>query len=335
MHSRIIHVWIIVIFTFFLSSASGESMFIRGDVNQDASINLADAISLLGYICSTSDAPGCMDSADCNDDGAIDLADAITLLGSIFNSDILPEPVDKFDFDFTDDSLTCDVFLPSLLSSDDLIADYRFNGNAIDDSVYCNDGTVNGAVLVNDRHGNMNSAYEFDGIDDYLDVPDSTSLNPSYVTVSAWIKIDSFDRLLDNAQVIAKAHSYNLQLFNSKTIHANPESIRFVPFSMVPDEVPPDTGPNNIITGKWHHVVGTYDGTMASIYLDGNLKESLAFEASIPHPGDNLGMGIDLRGSTPNTWDGNWFKGYLDDVRIFNRALKAKEISTLYEIEKP
>ena len=55
--------------------------------------------------------------------------------------------------------------------SDGLVAYYPFNGNADDESGNGNHGTVNGATLTIDRFGNENSAYSFDGIDDYIDIP--------------------------------------------------------------------------------------------------------------------------------------------------------------------
>ena len=50
-----------------------------------------------------------------------------------------------------------------------LIAYYPFNGNANDESGNGLDGTVNGASLTLDRHGNANSAFDFDGEDDWID----------------------------------------------------------------------------------------------------------------------------------------------------------------------
>ncbi|WP_141699533.1 hypothetical protein [Candidatus Marithrix sp. Canyon 246] len=50
--------------------------------------------------------------------------------------------------------------------NDGLVAYYPFNGNAEDESGNGNHGTVNGATLSEDRFGNQESAYSFDGIDD-------------------------------------------------------------------------------------------------------------------------------------------------------------------------
>jgi len=69
------------------------------------------------------------------------------------------------------------------------IAYYPFDGNA-NDVVNGYNGTVNGATLATDRDGNPNSAYLFDGVDDYIEVMNSTAFNfgTGEFAVSLWIK---------------------------------------------------------------------------------------------------------------------------------------------------
>lgn len=61
--------------------------------------------------------------------------------------------------------------------SNGLVACYPFNGNANDESGNGNQGTINGATLTSDRFGNSNSAYNFDGSNDYMSMGDINSLN--------------------------------------------------------------------------------------------------------------------------------------------------------------
>ncbi|MGK5093982.1 hypothetical protein WDW89_18465 [Deltaproteobacteria bacterium TL4] len=61
----------------------------------------------------------------------------------------------------------------SSIPTNGLVAYYPFNGNANDESGNWNNGTVNGATLTTDRHGNANKAYSFDGADDYINIPDT------------------------------------------------------------------------------------------------------------------------------------------------------------------
>ena len=58
-----------------------------------------------------------------------------------------------------------------------LVAWYPFDGNASDMSGNGNHGTVNGATLSTDRHGQTNKAYQFDGVDDFIIITANSSLN--------------------------------------------------------------------------------------------------------------------------------------------------------------
>ena len=68
-----------------------------------------------------------------------------------------------------------------------LVACYPFNANAKDESGNGNNGIVNGAKLTTDRFGKANSAYDFNGGSDYIDIP-SNKLNNLTFSYSAWIK---------------------------------------------------------------------------------------------------------------------------------------------------
>ena len=94
-------------------AAAGPDSFTRGDGNQDAQLNIADAIFLLGYLFGGGPAPACLDSADSNDDGKLDVADAISLLGYLFGgAQTLPPPFETCGQDPTDDELDCAAFTP-------------------------------------------------------------------------------------------------------------------------------------------------------------------------------------------------------------------------------
>ena len=70
-----------------------------------------------------------------------------------------------------------------------LISHYPFNGNAKDSTASMNHGTLNGPILTKDRFGNSNSAYQFDGMNDYIDFGSDASLRPNSITVNFWVKI--------------------------------------------------------------------------------------------------------------------------------------------------
>ena len=66
---------------------------------------------------------------------------------------------------------------PSYIDTSELELWYPFNGNALDQSGNNRNATVNGASLTSDRNGISNSAYSFDGIDDYIEIPFDLKLN--------------------------------------------------------------------------------------------------------------------------------------------------------------
>ena len=76
------------------------------------------------------------------------------------------------------------------ISVDSLVAYFPFNGNADDFRDYNNNGEVNGAILTSDRFGRENSAYLFNGINDFIGVKSAPQLNniSESITISAWVK---------------------------------------------------------------------------------------------------------------------------------------------------
>jgi hypothetical protein len=73
-----------------------------------------------------------------------------------------------------------------------LVAYYPFDGNANDESGNGNHGTVRGARLTTDRFGHQDSAYVFDGVDDYIALPDSLDLIDTAFSISAWVKPNDY-----------------------------------------------------------------------------------------------------------------------------------------------
>ena len=74
-----------------------------------------------------------------------------------------------------------------------LIAYYPFSGNANDFSGNGNHGTVYGPVLTSDRWENPNSAYSFDGVDDFIDIGYSEILKPDFpISICAWVNLSAY-----------------------------------------------------------------------------------------------------------------------------------------------
>ena len=95
----------------------------------------------------------------------------------------------------SDYTLGGETIISGDFSSDGLVLNYTFNGDttvATDGTTNDNDGTVQGATPVEDRFGAENSAFLFDGEDDYISVPNTESLQiEEDITLSAWIKSEA------------------------------------------------------------------------------------------------------------------------------------------------
>jgi hypothetical protein len=85
--------------------------------------------------------------------------------------------------------------------------------------------------------------------------------------------------------------------------------------------------PGTISSGIWYLVTGTWDGTTLSIYVNGMLGASTA-PGTVPATGSGLGLII---GNDHTSAD--WYtNATFDDVRVYNRALRASEIAALYNL---
>lgn len=210
-----------------------------------------------------------------------------------------------------------------------LVAYYPFNGNANDESGNANDGGVyGGATLVNDRWGNPSSAYQFDGIDDYIEVPDSLSSNEyNNFTVLVWIKTTDSQTIIDNYSNRDEAGVRTGWLLKTGDIDF------FARFGLVqsPNDTAQDYYSSKFVSdGNWHLVGTSWDDSTDTVNLivDGTIVATHYEDRHINSNDRSIKIGM---------WDGlndYFYAGVIDDVRIYNRALSESEIMTLYTIRK-
>ncbi|MEM7262566.1 MAG: dockerin type I repeat-containing protein, partial [Planctomycetota bacterium] len=86
-------------------------MFLRGDVNGDAVVDISDAVAGLAQLFLGREASACQDAADSNDDGVVNIADPVSVLNHLFlGAGALPEPFGREGHDPTSDDLICSPF---------------------------------------------------------------------------------------------------------------------------------------------------------------------------------------------------------------------------------
>ena len=203
-----------------------------------------------------------------------------------------------------DDS--CVLHLPMNEGSGSVVYDY---------SRYGNNGQIVGA---NWTTGKFGKALSFDGVDDYVEVPDSDSLEGmEELTISIWAKWT--DKTTPSEQwLYRKRGCYSLRqqngIINYIVIYGQTDTVYI--------------NPNyEIIEGEWHNFVIVYDSVDKTLdfYVDGLLHTH----------GTNKDGGL-VGSSSYNLRIGAYgdahffFNGIIDEVRIYNRALSEEEIKSLY-----
>ncbi|WP_373519986.1 LamG domain-containing protein, partial [Aquiflexum sp.] len=212
------------------------------------------------------------------------------------------------------------------------VAYYPFNGNA-KDAIGSNNGTVNGATLTTDRFGNANSAYLFDGVDDIIDIPSSSSnnftLNQDF-TVQCWVKIPSSqpnestvaaNTILEKWDGITGGYPFVIRYRNNNEdnpdfVKAKIEAARWngTEQAIVFSEV-------SVNDNAYHLITFTKNGTLLSLYVDGVLQNTTTDLTSGTtdnpdplHVGNRIAFGpLALSGT-------------IDEIKIYHLALTAEQV---------
>jgi len=206
---------------------------------------------------------------------------------------------------------------------------YDYSGNWNNGTLYNSTTVCSGGDCPNWVNGKFIKALRFDGINDYVNISNSPVLNPSStgnITVEAWIYPLSFGGG-NLGRIISKetgttANPYALELRNTSSTYMN--GIIFC-IGNGTSETCTDTGCNNIIfLNTWQHVVGRYNRTHLSVFVNGEEKCSRTLSNyNFQQANTNL-----LIGNNPS--NNRQFNGTIDEVRIYNKALTAGEIFDLY-----
>ncbi len=206
-----------------------------------------------------------------------------------------------------------------------LVGEWLFSNNANDTSGNNNNGTVIGATLVNDRKGNPNSAYSFDGIDDKIEIPNSSSLRNDIYSISLWINLPTLPT--------TNGHVYGCFTVDSNvnrdfTIRiTSTGSVQFI--NNDENEVISIYESSVLIsTGTWYHIVCIHGATEDKIYIGGDQDESADYSSG------SFNAGVQKNEVTPYTFgdydsDDRPIEAIIDDTRQYNRELTDNEITIL------
>jgi hypothetical protein len=199
-----------------------------------------------------------------------------------------------------------------------LVSHWPFTGNANDAGPGTNHGTVDGATLVADRLGNSESAYYFDG-NDKITVPHHSSLDMAgALSISFWVKPDEL-HTSGNRMILGKSN------YSTKTNYL----VRALPHGFFQWEYQgyTENAVSPVTSTIWHHITVTASGpgTVKKIYVNG----ILAFEA--PVSSGPFGQVTDPLTFGYAGYGSEFFKGAIDEIRIYSRELSSSEVTALYQ----
>ena len=202
----------------------------------------------------------------------------------------------------------------------------------LDKSPKKNHAAVHNAKFI--EKGRFGGAFSLDGKGDYLRIPNSSSIEiRDAVTVAVWVNLHSFNPrgyANENGYIINKGDDYwwnpAIGLGYSKgsqkpIFHVGSPTARQT-------GIKSNIGVTKLQPGKWYHLVGTYDGAVSKLYVNGKLENSLAFKrrlradkAPVLLGGGHLGSGEFHNQFTVDAT--------IDNVMIWNRALTADEVRSI------
>ncbi|MFL5901604.1 MAG: LamG-like jellyroll fold domain-containing protein, partial [Solirubrobacterales bacterium] len=194
------------------------------------------------------------------------------------------------------------------------------SGTTASDAAGANPGSYKNGALLGQASllpaDSANRSVRFDGINDYVAIPSSSSLSPaSKVSVEAWIKPNALPGAGNFASVASKPESYSLQ-FNGSRLE----------FTIIQSGIRRrlQAPAGAIAVGQAYHVLGTYDGTTQRLYVNGAEVAGTPLTGGIAANSNALNIASWNGGSEP-------FNGTIDDLAVYTNALSAARVAAHYQ----
>jgi hypothetical protein len=180
----------------------------------------------------------------------------------------------------------------------------------------------NGASPTDDRFGNPNSAYSFDGVDDYLSASNDPVLTLGFgATISLWVKLNDVSA---NQKLIGKLTTPPLSTDGGYLIGV--ENGQVMVETWVLGSVYYSLTAGSISANQWTHIAVTFQSTnYVTLHIDGQAIDSVQVSDALEANTNDL-----IIGAAP--WDPSFFKtnGVIDDIRLYNRKVNNAELNAIY-----
>jgi len=213
-----------------------------------------------------------------------------------------------------------------------LVAAYEFSGNANDLSGNGNNGVVHGATLTTDRFGDADSAYSFSQLAARVEISPVFSSHPSELTYAAWVSDwqNTSGTIYGEFTSGGRTRNYflaggtsggHLSISNYPPVGA-PGDAHITPLTTYSDD-------------QWLHIAIVQNGNLVTGYVNGEILGTDTLDGTY----SGATPFVAAIGSRYNPFAGGWvgygdgtyqFRGVIDDLYVYDRALSPTEVSTLY-----
>ena len=207
---------------------------------------------------------------------------------------------------------------PSLNWKTNTVSDVSGNGNT---GALVSLGTTTAPVV-----GKIAQALKFNGSSQYLAIPNSSSLTPATFTASSWIYVtggeNTYRDIVSKGGSGTQSWAFQINTTTNNTecwVSANGSTLVS---AFGTTQFTAASGNFN----KWFHITCTYDGSTVRVYVNGVQQGTASVSGTIFSSTNTITIG---RWSGAST---DFFRGSIDDVRIYNRALSAQEVALLYAL---
>lgn len=222
---------------------------------------------------------------------------------------------------------------PLFCDTSGLILCMSMDGNTLDSTRYNHHGINRGVTPTIGRNGSANGAYNFNGTTGYITLGVKPMLKPTAASISIWVKPQSFNTYIGgNANCImltknpnnpgSYMEAYSLYLTN----RSGPTKYMTVSTHQPTTNEKWYQSNQNTVLNQWTHLVLTFDYDSLKLYINGQL-DNKTYKGF-----NNVYDALDsiMIGYSANTMNKNYFKGDMDELKMYNRVLSATEVNDLY-----
>ncbi len=187
------------------------------------------------------------------------------------------------------------------------------------DSIGSNDGTLAGNTWW--TTGILGGGLSFDGDADYVSLPENSTLRPARITQLAWVNpatLGGVHPIMSLETTTGSNQGAMLQLANGLFqfyVGTGYDKVQYVSGTVTK-------------ANEWYQVAGTYDGTEACIWINGEKVDCEPLSGNISYD-----TARDMRIGSWAPATPQYFNGIIDEVRVYDRALTGQEIEDLYKQE--